>query len=494
MTTPNAQHSAEREGGTLSTLRADGSRRWLKPRVSPGRFLIRRRVVAWLLILVFTAIPYIPINGKPAILLDILRREFTFFGLTLLPTDTLLLALFIVSVFIAVFLMTALLGRVWCGWACPQTVYMEFLYRPIERLFTGAPGRKKNKLQASPMGGVCKHASYLLVSLLLAHTFLAYFVGIDQLIRWVGRSPLDHPTSFIVIMVVTAMILFDFGIFREQMCIVACPYGRFQSVMLDRNSLIISYDPIRGEPRGRKKRASNPRAGTPGLAPVALTVSAPPREPVLGDCIDCNMCVVTCPTGIDIREGLQLECIGCAQCIDACDTVMDKIDRPRGLIRYSTQEAIEGKPTRLLRPRVVLYPLLLTAVLTLFVLVLVGRKPIDVTILREQGLPYVAGADGTTITNNIKIKLVNRTPAGTTFRVRIVGDSGARIVGGEDGVVSIPAEPRIPTTLGVAVEAPREAFRAGAGVLTITLRIENDAVSQEQSYPLLGPRGGAAKE
>jgi len=480
--TTEAQQRTEREGGTLSTLNEDGSRKWIRPRVSPGRFLSKRRLFAWMLILIFSALPYIRINGKPAILLDIIHREFTLFGMTFLPTDTLLLALFIVSVFLLIFLMTALLGRVWCGWACPQTVYMEFIYRPLERFFTGAPGRKKNKLQASGLGGVLKYAAYLLVSLFLAHTFLAYFVGIDQLIHWIGRSPVDHPTSFIVILFVTGMILFDFGIFREQMCIVACPYGRFQSVMLDRNSLIISYDPNRGEPRGKMRRS---KKGEP--TPVNLSVSAPPKEPEPGDCIDCKLCVTTCPTGIDIRDGLQLECIGCAQCIDACDAVMDKIGRDRGLIRYSTQEAIDGNPTRMLRPRVVIYPLLLTLVMTLFVVVLVDKKPIDVTILREQGLPYIASDDGSMITNNIKIKLVNRTPASTTFRVRIVGDTGARIAGAEDGVVSIPSEPRVPTTLGVAVVTPREAFGPGGGALKITLRIENENISQEQTYRLLGP-------
>lgn len=483
-----AQHSAERDTGTLSTLNDDGSRKWLKPRVSPGRFLVKRRLFAWFLILVFTALPYITINSKPAVLLDILHREFTFFGMTFLPTDTLLLALFIVCVFLSVFLMTALLGRVWCGWACPQTVYMEFVYRPIERFFTGAPGRKKNKLQAGPFGGLLKNVSYLLISLFLAHTFLAYFVGISSLLEWVGRSPLDHPTSFIVILFVTGMILFDFGIFREQMCIVACPYGRFQSVMLDRNSLIISYDPNRGEPRGRMRRA---KKGSP--TPVDLTVSAPPKEPELGDCIDCAMCVTTCPTGIDIRDGLQLECIGCAQCIDACDTIMDKVGRDRGLIRYSTQEAIDGKPTHLIRPRVIIYPLLLTLVLTLFVVVLVGKKPIDVTILREQGLPYVSNDDGSMITNNIKIKLVNRTPESTTFAVRIAGDTGAAFVGTENGSLLIDTDPREPVTQGVAIVTPREAFAAGRGTLEITFEIGNENLSVEQTYRLIGPRGSVSK-
>jgi len=491
MTTQQAQQGAEQRGGNLSTLNDDGSRRWLKPRVSPGRFIDRRRYVAWALILIFTAIPYIPINGKPAILLDITAREFTFFGMTFLPTDTLLLALFMAGVFVTIFLATALFGRVWCGWACPQTVYMEFIYRPLERLFTGAPGRKKNRLQASAWGSALKYISYILVSLFLAHTFLAYFVGIDSLVRWIGRSPLDHPTSFLVIVIVTGLILFDFGFFREQTCIVACPYGRFQSVMLDRASLIVTYDPKRGEPRGKMRRTRKPRP-----QPVDLTISAPPQteptpEPELGDCIDCRMCVTTCPTGIDIRDGLQMECIGCAQCIDACDAVMEKIGRPLGLIRYSTQEAIESGRARILRPRVVIYPLFLAIIAGLFVATLTGKQPVDVTILREQGLPYVSTDGGVTITNNIKIKLVNRSDETRAYRVTIAGAPGAYFEGVAGDDLTIQTAPRSPVTRGVAVTVPREAFTGDDGLLPITIRVESEdgSVATETPYRLIGPRG-----
>lgn len=324
----------------LATLNDDGSRRWLKPRVSPGRFLSRRRAVAYGLILLFTAIPYIQVGGRPLVLLDLPARRFTIFGVTFLPTDTVLLALFMVSVFVGVFLLTALLGRVWCGWACPQTVYMEFVYRPIERLLEGSPGRRrKGVLAESGVGKVLKFGAFLVVSLFLAHTFLAYFVGVERLAHWVTRSPLEHPSGFLIVAAVTGLMLFDFGYFREQMCLVACPYGRFQSALLDRSSLIVSYDRKRGEPRGRKT-VSLPLVDGAGSA--------------RGDCVDCGLCVATCPTGIDIREGLQMECVHCAQCIDACDAVMTKLGMPRGLIRYSSQDAIEGKQARFLRPRVVI--------------------------------------------------------------------------------------------------------------------------------------------
>ena len=250
---------------------------------------------------------------------------------------------------------------------------MEFVYRPIERLIEGAPSKKQKVTAATGGRKVLKFFVFLLVSLFLAHIFLAYFVGIDQLKVWVTRSPFEHPTSFLVMAAVTGLMMFDFGFFREQVCLVACPYGRFQSVMLDRESLIVTYDQKRGEPRGKIKRKKNSDGD------VSLDVVPS------GDCIDCKMCVTTCPTGIDIREGLQMECIGCAQCIDACDSVMDKVGRPRGLIRYSSQAAVEDGKWSLWRPRLFFYPALLVLFVSLFVYTLSTKAEADVTLMRAPG-------------------------------------------------------------------------------------------------------------
>lgn len=402
------------EERVLSTLNKDGTRRWMKPRLSVGRFWKARRIVAYLLILIFTGIPYIQINGKPAILLDIIHREFTFFGKTLFATDTLLLALFMLTIFVSVFLATALAGRVWCGWACPQTVYMEFVYRPIERLFDGKPGTRPKK-GATGFKKLLKHLTYLIISAFLAHTFLSYFVGVENLRHWIFGSPTSHPIAFAVVAAVTGLMLFDFGLFREQTCIVACPYGRFQSVMLDRSSLIVGYDKNRGEPRGAiKRKAKN--------GDVALNVIEAPQ----GDCIDCKMCVTTCPTGIDIRDGLQLECIHCAQCIDACDAIMDKVGKPRGLIRYSSQEALDGKKRKLLRPRVILYPLILTILLTAFVTVLLTKSAADVHLVRVKGNLFNALASGEFV-NQARLTIANRTDGPVTYSAEVVSpEQGVR--------------------------------------------------------------------
>lgn len=472
-------HQAPRpEGRVLSTMNEDGSRRWLRPRLSRGRFLTARRIVAYALIAIFTLIPYISVNGKPLVLLDILEREFTFFGATFLPTDTLLLALFILSVFVAIFLVTALFGRVWCGWACPQTVYMEFLYRPIERLFEGEPGKKRRIRGATGVRKIAKHAVYLLISMFLAHTFLAYFVGVDRLFDWVQGSPLQHPTAFVVMAVVTGLMMFDFGFFREQVCIVACPYGRFQSVMLDRDSLIVSYDPIRGEPRGKLKRKKTVQRGT---GDVRLKVI--PEEPEQGDCIDCTMCVTTCPTGIDIREGLQMECINCAQCIDACDAVMDKIGKPRGLIRYSSQAAIEGENPKILRPRVIIYPLILLVLVTAFVITLAGKQPADVTVLRGLGAPFMALDDGR-IANQVRIKIVNRTGERVEYTLSAAGLEGVALAPAEDTALTL--EPGEAQTRALQVVSPPEAFARGAAFVDLTVE-GDDGFTETIEWRLLGP-------
>lgn len=466
------------QGGGLTTLNADGSRKWLKPRLSEGRFWHARRIVAYALILLFTAIPYITMNGKPLMLIDLTTRKFTLFGKTFLPTDTLLLSLLCMMIALGVFWITALWGRVWCGWGCPQTVYMEFVYRPIERFFEGTPGRpKKTKgvqgwLQQSGFGMLIKYAVYFVISCYLAHTFLAYFVGVEKLRVWVTQSPLEHPTPFIVMMVVTAMMMLDFSFFREQICLVVCPYGRMQSVMIDRQSKIISYDRKRGEPRGVKK--------TTGTSDVSLPVLAM-QDARTADCVDCKMCVTTCPTGIDIRNGLQMECINCAQCIDACDSVMKKLHRPTGLIRYASQAVVEGEKPKLLRARVLLYPIIMIVLGVIFIGVLMNQAPSYIAVLRGTGAPFYTLPSGE-IANPVKFKLINRTEGDVTYSV--ASTDGIAQVRIEDQHVTLkPGELR--QVSGIIVAQP-DAFSNGTYNAGVRVKA-SDGYMREVTYRLMGP-------
>jgi len=468
---PRTSDPVQAPGRVLSTLNVDGTRRWLRPRPSPGRWLRARRGTAWVLMLVFMAVPLTRIHGRPLVLLDLPRREFTLFGTTFLSTDTVLFMLLFMGVAITIFLVTALLGRVWCGWACPQTVYLEFLFRPVERLLEGGwLGSRRIDRERGHLHWrrIAKNVIYLGFALVLAHTFLAYFVPWEELRHWLVRSPVQHSTSFSLVMATTGLIFFDFAYFREQTCLVACPYGRLQSVLLDRQSLIVGYDRRRGEPRG--KGVANRAAG-------------------LGDCVDCRMCVETCPTGIDIREGLQMECVHCTQCMDACDHVMTQVGKPPGLIRYGSRDEFEGAARHWLRPRVVLYPIALLLVTGAFVTLLFARPDTDVTVLSGVGRPYTIEPNGE-VMNQLRVKLVNRAGRDRAYHITLEGAPGAHAI--------VPIDPQpVPAggmaTALVVVLSPPSLFRDGER--EVTLRIGDGArFEQRVRYELAGPRAGEGRE
>ncbi len=452
----------------LSTLDKDGSRRWIRPSLSTGRHWKRRRIVAYALVAFFVALPHLRIGGKPVVLLDITARQFTILGHTFLPTDTPLLALGMVGVFLSIVLMTALSGRVWCGWGCPQTVYMEFLFRPIDRFFEGTVGRGGTpKRKLSPLMHVARFAVYTFFSMLLAHTFLAYFVGTNQLRQWIQSSPIDHPLAFLVMFGTTAAMLFDFLFFREQLCLIACPYGRFQSVMLDRRSLIVGYDYGRGEPRGKVSKKPDP------------------TQTPKGDCVACNRCVAVCPTGIDIRNGLQMECINCTQCIDACDEVMRKVGRPEGLIRYTSQDELEKKPSGLLRARTILYPILLAAVGAAFLAVLSTKYSFDARLLRAGGIPYTRGPAGE-LRNSLRVRIVNRSNDTQLYTITAPVPEGLTIDVVDPSGLTL--EPGATSVVPVMITLPSR-LTAISGHVDATLQIDDQAGnSKSLDYRLLGPK------
>jgi cytochrome c oxidase accessory protein FixG len=449
-------------GRVLPTLNEDGTRRWLRPKPSPGAWFSRRIVVAWLLIVVYIAIPHVYMNGKPSMLLDLQRREFTFFGTTFLPTDTLLLMLLAISIVIGIFLASALAGRVWCGWACPQTVYMEFVYRPLERFFEG--GARGSTLIDNDRGKFhprrfAKHAAYLVISSFLAHTFLAYFVGWEQVVHWVFGSPKDHPVGFTIVTMTTIAMMLDFVYFREQTCMVACPYGRWQSALLDNDSLIVAYDYNRGEPRGKGKD----RTGK-------------------GDCVDCQACVTTCPTGIDIRNGLQMECIHCTQCMDACDAVMRKVGRPEGLIRYSSRAALAGNGKHFLRTRTVLYPVAFALVFGAFVYQLTHKDAADITLLGPAGAPFEVEQDGR-IVNQLRVRVANRTGVAHAYAVEVTGAERMQVIA---PLSPLPVQPGRTETMPVFVTLPADAF--DEGIRTVTVRVSDGGqYAGTFQYRLAGP-------
>ncbi len=454
----------------LPTLNEDGTRRRIRPKLYQGSILRRRILVGWGLILLFVGLPFVRVEGKPLVLLDVAGREFLLFGRTFLATDGVLLMLLLLSIFVAIFWMTALVGRAWCGWGCPQTVYMELVFRPIERWFEGGrAGQLRLDRQGGGVRRALKNGVFLVVAVLVANIFLAYFVGTDRLFQWMRSSPFENPAGFGVMAVTAGLVFFDFAYFREQMCTVICPYARLQSALLDKDSLVIGYDRRRGEPRHKGK----PRPGD-------------------GDCVDCSACVVACPTGIDIRDGLQLECIACGQCIDACNTIMPKVSRPPHLIRYASQRFLETGEKRILRPRVVIYGLLLAALVSALFWMGNVRKGVDVTVLRGVGAPFTLSDSG--VQNQIRVKVESRASRGHDYPLEVLVPRGDELVPpSEMGMrVVIPENPlwveaRGRSETSLFVVAPRTSFEAGRR--TIVVRVtEPGGARIDIPYQILGPK------
>ena len=392
--------AADREGlpsDAASSIGQDGSRRYVHPADVKGRYTRLRRLLFAGLILIYALLPWVHVGGRPAMFLDIERRRFYLFGATFNSQDFWLAFFLLSGVGFLLVVAAALLGRVWCGYACPQTVFLEGVFRRIERGLEG-PRARRLRRNAAPWTfdklwrKSLKHVVYLLVSLIVAHIFLSYFVSLPAMLKMVAQEPAQHPQAFAWTMGLSAAMYFNFAWFREQLCLVICPYGRLQSVLTDKDSIVVGYDGNRGEPRGK---ASDPQSG---------------------DCIDCQRCVTVCPTGIDIRNGLQIDCIGCAACIDACDEIMDRVGRPKGLVRYDSFRGLSGNRRRFWRPRLVVYGILGLAGLAAFALSLQRHQPFEANLVRMSGVgPFVI--DGTRVRNALELHVVNKFAERRSFRV-----------------------------------------------------------------------------
>jgi cytochrome c oxidase accessory protein FixG len=346
---------------------------------------------------------------------------------------------------------------------------MEYLYRPLEALIEGGRNRQLAlDAEGANARRLIKNVVFLVVSAFLANTFLAYFVGWDQLLGWMTSPPNQHPLAFAIMLGTTLLMFFDFAYFREQTCIVACPYGRFQSVLLDKQSLIVGYDATRGEPRAKWRKK---------------------EERTAGDCIDCHLCVSTCPTGIDIREGLQMECIHCTQCIDACDEVMDRIGLERGLIRYTSQAELESGKLAFFRPRVFAYSAILLIMFGAFTLSLAGKSSADVTLLRGLGAPFTVLPSGE-VSNQIRIKVANRSPGERSYFFELVDAGNLELIAPENPLIVASGETEMTAAF---ITAPQSTFAGGE--VAITLRISDGVdFSTERSYRLLGPADPGGSE
>lgn len=373
----------------LSTTDEEGHRVYLYPEDVKGKWKERRHTFYWFLIFTYLVLPWIYINNKPFLQIDIFHREFTLAGFTWHGAEPIFIFLMLVSTIFFVGFMTSLFGRVWCGWGCPQTVFIQGIFLKIEKLIEG-PARKRKALDDGPltfekfMKKVIKWSIFALIALHIAHTFIGYIVGPRELLQMTLHSPLENRGIFTAVMILTTILLIDFGWFREQFCIIACPYGRMQSVLMDNNSLVVAYDTNRGEPR---KGAEADKEG---------------------DCINCYHCVKACPTGIDIRRGTQLECIACTNCIDACDEIMEKVHKPKGLIRYTSENELRGGERKLITIRSSIYVFISLMFMTALVLFISQSGNLKFQFYRGTELPYqiIENSDGTkTISNHFTMKV-----------------------------------------------------------------------------------------
>ncbi len=367
----------------LATTDEHGNRVYIYPEDVKGIWKERRTKVYWALIFFYLILPWIYINDKPALMLNIAKREFSFFGQTLFGVEPILIFLILVSGLFFIAFMTSVFGRVWCGWGCPQTVFIQAIFLKIEALIEGK-ARARLALEQAPwnFSKILKRSTkwilFTIVSLHIAHTFVGYFVGPRELFVMTTQAPTEHYGVFSAVMILSAIFLFDFGWFREQFCIIACPYGRIQSVMMDENSKVVAYDYNRGEPR---KGVSNEEQG---------------------DCVNCYQCVKVCPTGIDIRRGTQMECIACTQCIDACDSIMTRLKKPTGLIRYTNEIELK-KEVKKKNIRPYFYITISFIFIAAFVYFLNASTKPQLIFLRGIGAPFLASES--TITNKFTLKI-----------------------------------------------------------------------------------------
>ncbi len=408
---------------SLATVDAEGNRVWVYPKKPSGRLHNLRILVTIVLLALLFSGPFIKVDGHPLFLFNIFQRKFILFGQVFWPQDFILFGLGMITFFVFVILFTSAFGRLWCGWACPQTLFMEMVFRKIEYLIEGDANQQR-KLNAAPWTSdkifkkVFKQFIFIVISLIISHLLMAYLIGVDQVKDLIAAGPAQEIAGFLGLLVFTGIFYGVFAYFREQACIVVCPYGRLQGVLLNKDSIVVAYDWLRGEPRGKLKKGK--------------------VDQEKGDCIDCKLCVHACPTGIDIRNGTQLECVNCTACIDACDQVMTKIQKPTGLIRYDSYNGInEGNPLKF-RGRLVGYAVVLTALLGILSYLLISRAEVETTVLRVPGQLFQETPEGK-ISNLYNIQVINKTFDDISLEIKVLDPPEATISRVGEADIVVPA-------------------------------------------------------
>lgn len=467
---PNTDGPSDNNKKKPETVELYASRKKIYVRAVTGLFQRIRFFSLMALMGMYFLFVWVTFDGQPLIHFDLPAREFHLFGGTFYPQDFFLLAAMLIICAFGLFFITTLFGRVWCGYTCPQTVW-TFIFMWVEERIEGSRNKriKLDKAPNSPDKVIrksAKHIAWLLIALATGLTFVGYFYPIRDLLA--DLATLDaNGWAYFWVGFFTLATYMNAGWMREQVCLYMCPYARFQSVMFDRNTRVVSYDPNRGEPRGSRKK------------------SADREELGLGDCIDCGLCVQVCPTGIDIRDGLQYECIGCALCIDACDSVMDKMDYPRGLIRYTTENELEGKTSKLLRPRTFGYGALLMLMITAVAATIVTRVPVDLDVIRDRGSMFNYNGRGW-VENTYTLKINNLSEVSREYRIEVDGIESARLLRGDEPV-SVDASGHRSVPVVVEVD-PEDLEDINTGITFRIEALDTIDVSDETDSQFIGPR------
>ena len=457
----------------IATIDDKGKRAWIYPKKPSGKFYRYRKMVSYILLAFLVLAPFVKINGNQFLMFNVLERKFNIFGFPFWPQDFHLFVISMITGVVFVALFTVAFGRLFCGWVCPQTIFMEMVFRRIEYWIEGDRNAqikldKQNWNAEKIRKKVIKWFIFFIISFLIANVFLAYLSGSDKLIQMVTEGPAQRPGTFIALLIFTAVFYFIYIWFREQVCIIACPYGRLQGVLLDNKSVIVAYDHKRGEGEtGRGKIVKNEDRNAAGK----------------GDCIDCRLCVHVCPTGIDIRNGTQLECINCTACIDECDTVMQKVGLPKGLIRYASEDEITKKEKFAFTPRMKGYTAVLIILLGIFTGMLFLRNEVEATVLRLPGQLYEHKGDN--ISNVFTYKIVNKTTKDfNNVHFELANLEGTiRVVGRQE--FKVPKTGTAQGTLFVEINK----YLIKGDKTKIKLRVYNgDKLIETESVNFLGPR------